>query len=529
MELGISLHPIDIGLLVAYFVIAISLGIWFGRKHETASDFFLAGRGMLWPVIGLSLFASNISSTTLVGLAGSAYSTGISVFNYEWMAAVVLVVFAVFFLPAILRSQVYTMPEFLSKRFDNRARTYFSLLTLFLNIVVDTAGGLFAGALLLQMMFPQLDIWTTVTVLAVAAGIYTIAGGLAAVMLTDAIQAVLLVFGSVLITIFALDQVGGWSAVLAAVPAEKLSLIRPIGDPGVPWPGLITGVFLLGFYFWCTNQFMVQRLLAAKNIHHGRWGALFAGLLKLPVLFIMVIPGTIAILLYPDLEDPNLVYPTMLVDLLPVGILGLVLAGFVAALMSQIDSTLNSASTLVVMDFVRRIRPDLNSHQLMRAGQISTFIFMILAVLWAPQIARFQSIFEYLQAVLAYTVPPIVAMFVFGVLWKRANASGGFASLVVGGLAGAAFFIINEVVLDAPAIGFLYVAPILFVLSSIVLVIGSLLTPAPALEKTEGLMWTPATWHEESADLASLPWWQNYRVLSVGLLAITAVIVISFW
>lgn len=346
MELGISLHPIDIGLISAYFVIAIGLGIWFGRKHDTASDFFLAGRGMLWPVIGLSLFASNISSTTLVGLAGSAYSTGISVFNYEWMAAVVLVVFAVFFLPAILRAQVYTMPEFLSKRYDDRARTYFSLLTLFLNIVVDTAGGLFAGALLLQMMFPALDIWTTVTVLAIAAGIYTIAGGLAAVMFTDAIQAVLLVIGSVLITIFALEQVGGWDAVVAAVPQDKLSLIRPPGDPGVPWPGLVTGVFLLGFYFWCTNQFMVQRLLAAKNINHGRWGALFAGFLKLPVLFIMVVPGTIAILLYPDIEDPNLVYPTMLVDLLPVGIMGLVLAGFVAALMSQIDSTLNSASTL---------------------------------------------------------------------------------------------------------------------------------------------------------------------------------------
>ncbi|GEQ99022.1 sodium/glucose cotransporter 2 [Iodidimonas gelatinilytica] len=529
MELGISLHPIDIGLISAYFVIAIGLGIWFGRKHDTASDFFLAGRGMLWPVIGLSLFASNISSTTLVGLAGSAYSTGISVFNYEWMAAVVLVVFAVFFLPAILRAQVYTMPEFLSKRYDDRARTYFSLLTLFLNIVVDTAGGLFAGALLLQMMFPALDIWTTVTVLAIAAGIYTIAGGLAAVMFTDAIQAVLLVIGSVLITIFALEQVGGWDAVVAAVPQDKLSLIRPPGDPGVPWPGLVTGVFLLGFYFWCTNQFMVQRLLAAKNINHGRWGALFAGFLKLPVLFIMVVPGTIAILLYPDIEDPNLVYPTMLVDLLPVGIMGLVLAGFVAALMSQIDSTLNSASTLVTMDFVRRIWPQLNPHQLMRAGQISTFVFMLLAVLWAPQIAKFQSIFEYLQAVLAYTVPPIVAMFVFGVLWRRANASGGFAALVVGGLAGVVFFIGNQVLVDEPVISFLYVAPILFVISSITLVVVSLMTPPPLPEKTEGLLWTPATWHAESEDLAALPWWQNYRILSVGLLAVTAVIVISFW
>lgn len=529
MELGISLHPIDIALISLYFVVAIGLGVWFGRKHESAEDFFLAGRGMVWPIIGLSLFASNISSTTLVGLAGDAYATGISVFNYEWMAAVVLVIFAIFFLPSILRAQVYTMPEFLSKRYDNRARTWFSLLTLFLNIVVDTAGGLYAGALLLKMMFPELSIWTTVTVLAIAAGIYTIAGGLAAVMFTDAIQALLLVLGSVLITVFALDKIGGWDAVLAAVPAEQLSLIRPPGDAGVPWPGLVTGVVLLGFYFWGTNQFMVQRLLSAKNLHHGRWGALFAGFLKLPVLFIMVLPGTFAILLYPGLENPDLVYPTMLVDLLPIGVTGLVLAGFVAALMSQIDSTLNSASTLVTMDFVRRWKPDLTPRQLMRVGQVATFIFMILAVLWAPQIANFGSLFKYLQAILAYTVPPIVAMFVFGVLWRRANASGGFAALIAGGLGGAAFFYFNEMAVDERAVHFLYVAPILFAFSSIVLVIGSLMTPPPAAEKVEGLVWTGASYRAETAELAALPWWQNYRILSVGLLLLTAAIVLSFW
>lgn len=528
MTTGVSLNGIDIGLIALYFVSAIALGIWFGRRHDTAEDFFLAGRGMLWPIIGLSLFASNISSTTLVGLAGDAYATGISVFNYEWMAAVVLVVFAIFFLPSILRARVYTMPEFLSRRYDDRARTWFSLLTLFLNIVVDTAGGLYAGALLLKMIFPGLSIWTTVTVLALAAGVYTIAGGLAAVMFTDAIQAVLLLIGSVLITIFALDRVGGWEVLVASVPAAKLSLIRPPGDPGVPWPGLVTGVVLLGFYFWCTNQFMVQRVLAAKNLDQGRWGVLFAGLLKLPVLFIMVLPGSFAILLYPGLENPDLVYPTMLVDLLPVGVTGLVLAGFVAALMSQIDSTLNSASTLVTMDFVRRWKPELGPHQLMRVGQIATFVFMVLAVLWAPQIENFGSLFKYLQAILAYTVPPIVAMFVLGVLWPRANASGGFAALLAGGLGGAAFFVLNEVTREERAIHFLYVAPILFLFSALVLITVSLLTAPPPPEKTEGLIWTRQSFREESAMLASVPWWRNYRILSAGLLLLTALIVIAF-
>lgn len=528
MESTVTLQPLDSALIVAYFVFAIGIGLWLGRKHDTAEDFFLAGRKMLWPVIGISLFASNISSTTLVGLAGDAYATGISVFNYEWMAAVVLAVFAIFFLPAVLRSGVYTMPEFLARRYDERARTWFTLLTLFLNIVVDTAASLYAGALIMKMIFPGLDLWVTVTILAVAAGLYTIAGGLAAVMVTDVVQAVLLIVGSIVIAWFALDAAGGWQAVTAAVPAEKLSLIRPPGDPGVPWPGLLTGVFLLGFYFWCTNQFMVQRMLSAKSLAHGRYGALLAGALKLPVLFIMVLPGTFAILLYPGLDNPDLVYPKLMFELIPTGLLGLVVAGFVAALMSQIDSTLNSASTLVTMDFVRRARPDISPHRLMRIGQAVTFLFMILAVLWAPHIERFGSLFKYLQAVLAYTVPPIVAMFVFGVLWPRANAKGGRAALMTGTLAGAALFLWNEALLDERAIHFLYVAPLLFLLSSAALVLGSLRAPPPDRAVIGDLLWTRALWDDETAELRAMPWWRNYRILATILVVAALTIVFLF-
>ena len=297
-----QLSTLDTVVIIVYVIAIVALGLVLSRKsHNNAEGYFLANRAMLWPFIGISLFASNISSTTLVGLAGEAYSTGISVFNYEWMAAIILVFYCVFMLPQVLRARVYTMPEFLERRYGSGTRKYFSLLTLFLNIVVDTAGSLYAGGLLLKLVFPEIPLWQTITVLAVIAGIYTIVGGLSAVIYTDAIQGTLLIIGSLIISIIAYQQIGSWSAITSQIPVDKLSLIRPPGDPGVPWPGLILGVSLLGFYFWCAYQFMAQRLLSAKDIDHGRWGALFAGLLKLPVLFIMVLPGTFAILLYPDL------------------------------------------------------------------------------------------------------------------------------------------------------------------------------------------------------------------------------------
>ncbi|MFQ5627570.1 MAG: sodium:solute symporter [bacterium] len=528
MNPDFSLHAIDLAIIGLYILFVVWLGFRLGKRHDSAEDYFLAGRSMIWPFIGISLFASNISSTTLIGLAGDAYSTGISVYNYEWFATIILVFFVIFFLPFILKSRVYTMPEFLERRFDGRARTYFSILTLFLNIVVDTAASLYAGGLIMKLIFPGIPMWQTITILAIIAGIYTIAGGLAAVIYTDAIQTVLLLLGSIVISIAAFLQVGGWSAVTAQVSPEMLSLIRPLDDPGVPWLGLFTGLPMLGFYFWCTNQFMVQRVLSAKNLLHGRLGSLFAGLLKLPVLFIMVLPGTMAILLYPELPKADLVYPTLMFDLLPVGLLGLVMAGFIAALMSQIDSTLNSASTLVTMDFIAKAKPQLSQHQLMVAGRWGTFIFIVLAALWAPQIENFGSLFKYLQKVLSYTVPPVVAMFLVGIFWKRANARGAFYSLTIGVVLGTVFFYLNEIV-GTTAVHFLYIAPILFVVCAAILVVGSLLTTPHDKNKIEQYTWTKSFYQAETQELKGVPWYQNYRVLSVALAILTAIIVAVFW
>ncbi len=519
---------LDLVIMAAYVAVVVGKGLLLARRREdTAEGYFLAGRTLVWPLVGISLFASNISSTTLVGLAGDAYATGISVFNYEWMAALVLGFYAVFMLPTVIRSRVFTMPEFLERRYDGRARSIFAVLTLFLNIVVDTAGSLYAGAVVLGMVFPEVELWQFVAVLAVMAGLYTAAAGLTAVIWTDALQGVLLMVGSIVISIVALDRAGGWDAVMAAVPDEKLSLVRPADDPAMPWPGLLLGVSLLGFYFWCTNQFMAQRVLAARDVDHARWGSLFAGLLKLPTLFVMVLPGTVAILLFPELSGtPDRVYPTLMFELLPSGLLGLVFAGFVAALMSQIDSTLNSASTLVTMDFVRRRRPDLSAHQLKRVGQGVTLLFMLLAVAWAPQIERFPSLFRYLQATLAYTVPPVVALFLVGMFWRRANAAGAVAALVVGLLAGGILFWWN-VIDQSLGLHFLYAAPLLFAVSSIVLVVVSLRTAPPDPATVDDIVWTRETWKQDAATAHTRPWWEDYRAQGAGLLVVTAALV--FW
>ncbi len=517
---------IDLSIIAIYILFIIGLGIKLSKKHQNAADYFLAGRSMTWFFIGISLFASNISSTNLVGLAGNAYASGISVYNYEWMAVVVLVIFSFFLLPFYLRAKIYTVPEFLEKRFDVRSRYYFSTLTLFLNIVVDTAGSLYAGGLIMTLIFPEIPLWISISLLAFIAGIYTIAGGLAAVIYTDAVQAVLLLLGSVIVTVLALSEVGGWSAVLAVTPPEDLSLIRPLGDPNMPWLGLVTGVFLLGFYFWATNQFITQRVLSAKNLNHGRWGVLFAGLLKLPVLFIMVFPGLIARALFPDLPNQDLVYPTLLFSLLPIGILGLVLAGLIAALMSSIDSTLNSAASLVTMDFIHKLRPEINNKQLMLIGKLVTFIFMLLAVIWAPQIANFNSLFNYLQQILAYTVSPVVAIFILGLFWRGANANGAFIALVSGGIIGIILFLLN-VVFEWTAIHFLYIAPILFIISLLTAIIVSLMSKTPSIETD--LIWTKEFYDAETRDLQNLAWYQNYRVLSILLLSLTAWVVISYW
>src|SRR5271170_1357839 len=447
----------------------ILLGLLMSRRRVAPVDYFLASRATRWPVIGLALLASNMSSTALVGLAGGAYAMGISVYDYEWSAVLILAFFCLFLLPSIIRSQIYTMPEFLERRYDRRVRLHFALLTLFLNVFVDSAGVLYSGSLVCQLLFPHWPLWSIVAVLASAAALYAALGGLRAVIYTEAVQAVVLMIGALMITIGAFSRAGGWHAVMSGVDPAAISLIRPIGDPGVPWPGLIVGIPLLGFYYWCTNQSIVQRLLSAKDIDHARWGALFAGLLKLPVLFFIVLPGTCALLLFPKLPRPDMVYPKLILELLPSGLVGLVVAGFIAATMVSIASMLNSASTLITMDVIKLARPDLSDVHVVRIGRWSTAALLAVAVAWAPQLQLFPSLWQYLQAVLAYAVPPVVALFIVGMFWRGASSNGAAATMLLGSVCGFALFLLN-VVFRWTHFHFLYVAPILTLLDVAILV-----------------------------------------------------------
>jgi len=521
MDFYAKLTLVDISVILAYLVFVILLGLYFGVKHKGAEDYFLAGRSLTWPLIGFSLFASNMSSNSLVGLTGAGYVTGFSVFSYEWMAVFVLILFAIFFLPFYLRNKIYTVPEYLEQRFDYFTRAYASSIAIILNVLVDIAATLYAGGILVQMIFPQFELWMIIAVLSIFAGLYTVSGGLSAVVYTDAVQAVILIFGSILITCFAWDASGGFAEVAKVTSAHHFDIIRPTTDPELPWPGLFTGVLLIGFYFWGTNQFITQRTLASKSTLHGQWGSMFAGLLKLSILFIMIFPGAFARVLYPDFEVVDKLYATMLFDLLPPGILGLVLAGFIAALMSSIDSGLNSVSTLVTMDFVNKWYPHKNQQQLMKVGRWVTFTVMVLATLWAPQIVHFEKLWDYLQQALSWFCPPIVALFVVGLLWKGANKTGAYACIAVGSVITVFSIIFNNADWKPH---FLYMAGIHFLMACTAMVGGSFLGKKKSDDELANVVWTVEHYRSETKILRDLPWYMNYRIHGLALVITVLVI-----
>ena len=281
-----TISNIDIAIVLGYLVLVLIIGFWVARRTKTGEDLFLGGRSFGWGLIALSLFASNISSSTIIGLSGAAYTTGIVNSVYEWMSGLPLIIAALIFVPLYLSSRITTIPEFLEKRFDRRSQLFFSGVSIFSTIMVETAGALYAGSLVLQAFFPDLVLWKTAMVLAIIAGIYTASGGLKAVVITDAIQAVILIVGCSIMTYILFQRVDfDWSKVVEAAPEGHFSVVRPIDDPGLPWPGLLMGVPVLGFWYWSTNQYIVQRVLGAKDIHNARWGVILAGFMKIIPLF----------------------------------------------------------------------------------------------------------------------------------------------------------------------------------------------------------------------------------------------------
>lgn len=540
-----TLSNLDLGIVLFYLVAVLCIGFYFGKKHEGAEDYFLAGRNLTWPIIGFSLFASNMSSNSLVGLAGAGYNEGFSVYSYEWMAVVVLILFAVFFLPFYLKNKIFTIPEYLERRYSYATRAYASFIAIVLNILVDIAATLYAGGLVIQMIFPQYSLITIIVFLAIIAGVYTITGGLSSVMYTDAIQAIILILGSALITYMAYVEIGGWESVYAITDPSHFKVMKPIDDQSMPWPSVFTGVLLLGFYFWGTNQYITQRTLASKNIRQGQWGALFAGFLKLSILFIMIFPGALARVIYPFAElnekgqplvralDGSLmkldaVYPSLLFDLLPTGLLGLVLAGLIAAMMSSLDSGLNSVSTLITMDFVKKFKPDASSKSLMNTGRVITTVVMVIAILWAPQIGGFEKLWDYLQNTLAWFCPPIVALFVMGLFVKKVNNTGAIASIVVGTLI--TVWLIGQKMFfpEMKGVNFLYMAFIHFLVCCAVLLIGSIWGQNKPEAELAKVVWSSSDLSEETAALKAYPWYKNYRIQAVLLLVLLGIILFIY-
>ncbi len=523
MQNGLS--TIDIAIVIGYFILVLVIGFWISRRTKTGEDLFLGGRSFGWGLIGLSLFASNISSSTIIGLTGAAYTTGIVNSVYEWMSGLPLIIAALIFIPLYLRSRITTIPEFLEKRFDRRSQLFFSGVSIFSTIMIETAGSLYAGTLVLQTFFPNLIMWQTALGLAVVAGIYTASGGLKAVVYTDAIQAVILIIGCAILTYILYEQLGfDWSKVLASTPEGHFSVVRPLDDPAIPWPGLILGVPFLGFWYWSTNQYIIQRALGGKNLNNARWGMVLAGFLKIIPLFIMVIPGAMALALYPGLENGDAVFPFLITEVLPVGLAGLVLAGLISAIMSSVDSALNSSSTLVVIDFIKPNRPNITEQDIARYGRITTVVLMLIAALWAPQIQHFTGLWDYLQQMFSIMVPPIAVIFLVGVFFKRGNGDGAFWTLVLGTGIGIFLFILGENGLwnlhYTINVGFM-----VFV-STFIFILISLLTKAPNKEQIEYFTYRPGLISEGTA---GLPWYKDYRYQVVALAGLIAYILFLFW
>jgi SSS family solute:Na+ symporter len=533
------LGAIDWLFVILYLLVIGGVSIWSIRKSkETTSDYFLANRNLGWFVIGASILASNVGSEHIVGLAGSAAKTGTVLGHYELHSYIVLILGWVF-VPFYLRSSVYTMPEFLERRFNPQTRRLLSIIQLISYIIAKASVTIFAGALVFNQ-FLGVDFWTGAIILVVVTGVYTIFGGLHAVMYTEAIQAIVLLAGSFVLLLFGLREVGGWDALMQSVPKEKLNMFPPLSDPDFPWLGILFASPIVGVWYWCTDQHIVQRCLAAKNEKEARRGTIFAAFLKLLPFFIFLIPGLIAYALHAQgkiqLDDTNAAFPVMVKSIMPVGLRGVLAGGLLAALMSSLASVYNACSTLYTIDIYKKSHPNASEKELVRVGRIATGVIVLLGMAWIPMMGKIDSgLYNYLQSVQSYLAPPIAAVFLLGVFFKRLNAEGALSAMVSGFILGMAKLTLQLLQDDLPAGGllhrfatmnFLYFCIYLFIFSVAVLVVVSMLTPAPTAEKVEGLTFSTTVAADKAASRAS--WGTMDVVLSLIVVAIIIAIFAYF-
>lgn len=528
-----GLQAFELLILAVYLAATFGAALYYGRKGNeagTAEGYFLANRALPWYLIGLSFYASNMSGASFVGLIGASYSHGLTVFNYEWTAALALVIFALIILPVFLRARLFTVPEYLGRRFEPRTRTTYSIFSLLTLLFIDMAGALYAGAIVIVTGLPFLDLWSACILISLFTGIYTILGGLRSVVLTDAIQAVVLIVGAGVVAAYGLIQIGGWEELVSRLDNQKTQLFREADDPFLPWAGIF-GVVILGLYYWTFNQYFVQRALAARSLSEGRRGALFGGLLKLPNLFLMIVPGMVAAVLYPSLSSPDQAFPTLTFEMLPQGFRGIVLAAMLAAIMSSLDSALNAAASLVTMDIAKPLRPTLSDRALFVMGRTVTALFMVIAALYAPAIATFGSLFEYFQSTLAYLVPPFVAVYLGGLLTRTFTRNSAFWALLIVEPVALVLFFAQEVTglwtgMGLPALHFTYVATALLFATLLVMRLVSAMTRRAEDDVDPSMVFRLADLADE-AGTGARSWIGNYRVQSGLLLLATATLLIA--
>lgn len=640
-----SIGGVDIAVAAIYLVGVVAIGLFAAiRKpgeNEQARDYFLAGGTLRWPVIGLALFATNISCVHLVSLAQSGFDTGLLNGNFEWMAAFTLILLGLFFAPLYLRARVATLPDFLERRYSRLCRDWLAVLSVVSAVIIHIGFSFLTGGIVIQSLFGFSDIYLGIIVIAVMTGIYTVVGGLMAVVVTEAIQTFVLVGGSILITLFAWHAmgsgsesgwlVGGWREMtrvlhtpdqLGESHAEKLSMLRPHGDPsGLPWYAVFLGYPVLGIWYWCADQTIVQRVLGARDENHARVAPLFAGLIKILPVFIFVLPGLFAFTLYqsgkldgrfvevagvrdlsvadaaakdaatttpavaalnehrrahPDawqrleaagvvtgdtinlqphdpaqravvdevvdeptrqlilagtapVTDSKNVYTALITGLLPQGLIGVMIASLLAALMSTVAGALNSISTLVSYDLYQRFVPAATDRRLVLVGRVSATLALLVAIGLVPLLRNYESIFNALNTIIAHIAPPVTCVFLLGVFWRGASARSAEVTLVLGSALGVAVFFLNTLLPSNPlnqlAGGFMMMAVYLF-LACVVLQVGvSLVTPS-ALSESAALLvwdrpWTPLLWKGWSG-------MGDYRVLATALFLVMVVLYATF-
>uniref|UniRef100_A0A3Q1AU58 Sodium/glucose cotransporter 1 n=1 Tax=Amphiprion ocellaris TaxID=80972 RepID=A0A3Q1AU58_AMPOC len=547
-------------VIVIYFLVVLAVGIWamVRTNRSTVGGFFLAGRSMVWWPIGASLFASNIGSGHFVGIAGTAAAGGIATGGFEWNALVVVVILGWLFVPIYIKAGVVTMPEYLKKRFGGqRIRIYLSVLSLFLYIFTKISADMFSGAIFINQAL-GLNIYLAVILLLLITALYTVTGGLAAVIYTDALQTVIMVIGSFILMGFAFHEVGGYEnfqeQYMQAIPsvtgnvsaecyeprADSFHLFRNAITGDLPWPGLIFGLTIQATWYWCTDQVIVQRCLSAKNLSHVKAGCILCGYLKLLPMFLMVFPGMISRILYPDVVacvDPaeceeycgasvgctNIAYPKLVVDLMPNGLRGLMLSVMLASLMSSLTSIFNSASTLFTMDIYTKIRRNARERELMIAGRVFMLVLIGLSIAWIPVVQSAQSgqLFDYIQSITSYLTPPIAALFILAIFCKRVNETGAFWGLMIGLLIGLSRMIAEFAYgtgscvspSDCPTIicgvHYLYFSIILFTVSCIIILSVSVMTKPIDDKHLYRLCWSLRNRTEERVDLEQDDWVDN--------------------